>query len=111
MNIIGDESTMTEYIAIGKDYILTTEENIAEKNNMHRSLIKGRYIVFPNCRDVYDFTDAQEPVWVGGKTYNTCVNGYSSPVNVQGEIIEITKVCKCDATEFAEICFIVKRGT
>ena len=101
---------MVEYIARGEDYILTTEQNIAEKNNMHRSHVKGHYIKFPQSGDVYDFTEALEPVWVGGKSYNTCVNGYSSPENVQGEIIEITQVNKGDATEFAEICFIVKRG-
>ena len=101
---------MAEYIARGEDYILTTEQNIAEKNNMHHSLVKGHYIKFPSRGDVYDFTDALKPVWVCGEKYNTCVGGYSSPVNVQGEIIEITSVCKEDATEFARICFIVKRG-
>ena len=101
---------MGEYIARGEDYILTTEKNIAEQNGMHRSHVKGHYIKFPVSGDVYDFSGASEPVWIGGIPYDTCVNGFSSSVNVQGEIIEITNIRKGNATEFAEIDFIVRRG-
>ena len=101
--------TMGEYLARGEDYIFTTEQNIAEQNNMCPSRVKGHYIAFPTTGDVYDFCDAIQPVWVCGKSYSTVGNGGSSSIDVQGKKIEVTKVRKGDVTEFAQICFIVKR--
>ena len=95
---------MSEYMAMGEDYILTTEQNIAERNNMLLMLDRKHYLVVPKVGDRYDFRDAKEPVWVCGKPYNT-MNGRSGPINVQGKKIEIVDVCKGNMTEFARITF------
>ena len=94
-----------EYEASGEDYILTTEQNIAEQNGMRSSHVKGHYLVFPEAGDRYDFRDATEPVWVCGKPYSTVANGESSSIDVRGKQIDITNVRKGDASEFAEITF------
>ena len=101
----------TEYEASGEDYILTTEQNIAEQNGMRPSRVKGHYITFPEAGYTYDFRDATEPIWVCGKPYTTVVNGQSSPINVQGKRIRIRGVNKGDATEFARIWFRVEEST
>ena len=113
---------MTEYIAQGENYILTTEKEIAAKIGMRFSRFREdysgfseiddmyEYIVFPESGCIYDFTDAKQPIWVCGEPYHTCAKGNSRPVNVQGEIIEITNIRKGNVTEFAEIDFIVRRG-
>jgi len=92
-------------VAEGGNHILCTEEEIAEANGFHKSHQRGVYIVFPKKNEVYDFTQAKEPVWVAGKPYNTVANGWSSPKNVQGKKIKIAKVIKGDEYYFGKIYY------
>ena len=78
MNII-------QKIAKGSDYILCYEKDIG----FPRSCVKGHYITFPRAGDIFDFRDAEKPVWVAGDIYSPIAYGKESEHNVQGEIIHI----------------------
>ena len=89
--------------AIGEDYILCYEKNVAEKNGMRPSHVRGHYIKFPEVGDVYDFRGAEDQVLVCGRPYDTLANGTSCPHDVRGKMIRVTKVHRGDEREFAAI--------
>ena len=97
--------------AIGEDYILCYEKDVAEKNGLKASHRKGHYIKLVHKGNVFDFTQAKSPVLLGGIVYSTVACGVSSPRDVKGLIIRITKVYRGNATEFSKIEYDVEKST
>lgn len=72
---------------------------------LYNSAIRGKeFLLVPSEGMILDYGESVK-AWVCGRPYPTVANGWSSPVNVSGKVIQITKVISGNACCFAKIEF------